>query len=137
MQRIGQSPLTLGRYGCTVTCIAMLTSYFFPTRTPKDLAESLQFTPDGLVLWGSCKFENFVFEKRVYLRDDAEIVRHIKDPNLAVILHVANRSHWVVATGISVLSGQIQIADPWFGDRASMARYGNDINGAAYFTRRA
>lgn len=135
-ERIGNSPLTVGRYGCTLTCVAMLTTYFLPEKTPGQLARSLQFTADGLLVWSSCQFENFIFERRVYGRDDLGIRLHLADPNLAVILQVARRTHWVVATSRFSGDGTYQVADPWTGNKATMRRYGDDISGAAFFKKK-
>ena len=141
--KLGDSPLTMGRYGCTTSCIAMLSTYFQPfiPYTPGSIINAsqprhLRYTaPGGLILWPSAKFEHFAFYRRVYERNDAEIQRHMKDPNLAVILEVANRSHWVVGVSRNPITGSYKIADPWIGDYATMARYKNDITGAAYFGR--
>ncbi len=134
--QIGESRLTMGRFGCLITGIAMLTTHFKPDRTPAEMLTRLRFTPGGLVIWASARFENFAFRKREHSRNDTEIAKHLKHPDLAVILQVATYSHWVVATGIQPASGLVNIADPWLGDRASMARYKNDITGAVYFERR-
>jgi len=133
---LGSSKLTMGRYGCLVTCLAMLTTYFKPDHTPGDILPQLRFTSNGLLYWNSAVFENFVFYQRVRVRQDAVIKEHLRDPNLAVVLEVANSSHWVVATNWQTYPASIGIADPWLGDRASMLRYNNDITGAAYFSRR-
>lgn len=133
---MGNSGLTVGRAGCVITDIAMLTTYFLPAKTPMKLLHQLKFTNEGKIIWASASFENFAWYKRVYNRDEREIEVHIKNPRLAVILEVANRSHWVVATGYELLSKKIRIADPWTGDRASMDRYRNNITGASYFMKK-
>lgn len=133
---VGKSGRTLGQIGCLVTGLAMLSDYFKPTRNPFEMLQMLKFTDDGRVYWSSVHFENWEFYKRVYGREQAQILRHIKDPNLAVILEVANKSHWVVATGVQYFTGAIRIADPLFGDRSTVRRYQNNITGAAYFKRK-
>lgn len=133
---IPNSTLTLGRYGCTVSCVAMLTSYFLPERTPAQLLPMLRFAPGGLILWDSCRFENFAWVRRARSYEPSAVRVHILDPSLAVILEVAGGSHWVVATDFTPVSGLIRIADPWLGDRATMARYKGSISGASYFSRR-
>jgi len=88
-----------------------------------------------LVLWATCKFPRFHFERREYIRNDINIKAALADPNGAVMLQVANRSHWVVATGWDDINKVFKIADPWLGDRSDMRRYKNSITGAAYFKR--
>jgi len=132
--KLGQSNLTMGRYGCTTTCIADLSTYFGNSFTPLQAVETIKYTPDGLILWQSCKFASFGFERREYGRNDTNIQSVLKDPNRAVILNVASGSHWVVCTGKTFFN-IYKIADPWLGDFADMQRYKNDITGAAYFKR--
>jgi len=133
--KLGSSNLTLGRYGCTTTCISMLSDYFGAFFNPDTLARNVKlYTSDGLIIWKNLMVANFKFERREYGRNDTEIMKALKDPNRAVILEVANHSHWVVCIG-KTLFGNYKIADPWFGDISTMARYKNDITGAAYFQR--
>lgn len=137
-EKLGSSPLTIGRFGCTMTCIADLSTYFIEDPrayyNPHDLNKIIKFTPEGLIVWQSCNFREFVFDSRVYGRNDEQIKAALKDPNRAVILQVANASHWVVALSWNLLG--LRIADPWLGDKTSISRYKNDITGAAYFRRR-
>lgn len=134
-KRLGKSTLTMGRYGCTTTCIADLSTYFGDNINPGKMVDTIKYTPDGLVLWESCVFKGFRFERREKKRDNTNILLAINDPNRAVILQVDNGAHWVVATGYDKVNKVYKIADPWFGDRSSMKRYRNSITGAAYFRR--
>jgi hypothetical protein len=131
--KLGKSNLTLGKSGCTATCIADLSTYFGDNFDPADIAAMDIFTPDGLIIWAKCNFKTFQFAQRVYRRDDSQIRGALLDPNLAVILQVSNGSHWVVATGLRSQGQILMIADPWFGDRDSMLRYENNITGFAIF----
>lgn len=132
-KKLGTTNLTLGRFGCTITSIADLASYFGDNLTPPQVADICKFTPGGLLIWTTCKFGHFQFERREFNRHDVNIKAAIADPNRAVILQVANGSHWVVATSPSIM-GIYNIADPWLGDRSTVRRYGN-ITGSAYFRR--
>jgi ABC-type bacteriocin/lantibiotic exporter with double-glycine peptidase domain len=132
-KRLGASSLIMGRYGCTTTGIADLSTYFGDNLNPAQVADKIKYTKDGLILWQSCKFKNFEFWFREYGRKDTNIKNALADPNLAVLLEVANGSHWVVATG-NYANKVFKIADPWFGDRSTTLRYKN-ITGAAYFKR--
>ncbi len=133
--KIKGTNLTIGRFGCTVSGIADLSTYFGDNLTPEQINEICRFTSEGLILWDSCRFGHFAFSKRERVRNDVEIARAIKDPLSAVLLNVAGGSHWVVGVEVYPNNGLFKIADPWVGDWASMQRYGNDIVGAAYFKR--
>lgn len=133
--KMGSSPLTLGRYGCTTTCIADLSTYFGDNLNPQQVCDHIKYTPEGLILWPSANFSKFEFWFREYSRNDVNIRNALADPNLAVILQVANQSHWVVATSKTLLGNHYNIADPWFGDKSTTRRYAN-ITGAAYFKRK-
>jgi ABC-type bacteriocin/lantibiotic exporter with double-glycine peptidase domain len=132
--KMGLSPLTIGRFGCTTTCIADLSTYFGDNLNPAQVAQKIKYTLDGLIIWQSCVFKHYQFWFRDTGRDDVKIKNALADPNLAVILQVANGSHWVVATGVDA-NGLYKIADPWRGDRSTMKRYYNNITGAAFFRR--
>lgn len=134
--KIPPSSLTVGRYGCTLTCLAMLSSYFQPTRSPEEIIPKLQFTADGRIIWASVNFENWRFKERVHNFNPSAVQQHIKDHDLAVMLEIAAGSHWVVAIKWSPIKSLIQIADPWNGSKTIMSRYHSDITGAAYFERK-
>jgi len=135
--KLGESCLTLGRFGCTTTAIADLSTYFGDNFTPELVAKTVTYTKDGLIIWQSCVFPHFQFSSREYGRNDKQLKNALYDPNQAVILQVNKGSHWVVLVGTLIgRFGYYTIADPWFGDRTSIKRYNDDITGAAYFTRK-
>lgn len=134
-EQVGKSGRTMAQIGCLITCIAMLSSYFKPTRTPFDILHAAKFTPNGLLYWNSLKLQGFRFYKRVYSREDMFIQHHLSNPDLAVVLQVAEATHWVVGIGKTLIGNSYRIADPLLGDRSSMARYQESITGAAYFQR--
>lgn len=140
-QKLGASSLTVGRYGCTTCCIADLSTYFGDNLDPLQTCKKIQYTKPsgkesgGLVIWGSCTFGTFKFERRQYGRNERDIMAALKDPDRAVILEVNKGAHWVTATGYDGVNKIFKIADPWFGDRSTMKRYGDSITGAAYFRR--
>lgn len=135
-EKIKGSALTIGRFGCLVTSVANLTLRYGENLTPAQVNAHCSFTPSGLLIWASCRFDNFVFVRRQYGRLDQEILAAQEDPNGAVILQVASASHWVVAIGYDSIARIILIADPWLGDETTMARYKDSITGAAYFKRK-
>ena len=133
---LGNSRLIIGRYGCTTTAIAMLSTYFLPERDPGYMSQHIQYTNQGLIIWQSCNFEQFLFDHREYGRVDANIQAAIKDPNRAVILEVANHSHWVVAVSYNWLLRDYKIADPWTGSYTYALKSYKNITGAAYFKKK-
>lgn len=129
------SRLTLGRYGCTTTCIAMLSDYFKCYTSPDHVVNvNVKYTIDGLILWESIKFPNFAFEDRIYGYLPGRIDQSLADPNRAVILQVANASHWVVAIHKVPGTKLYFIVDPWDGKVKLSSTYGK-ITGSAHFKR--
>jgi ABC-type bacteriocin/lantibiotic exporter with double-glycine peptidase domain len=135
-KKLGQSSLTMGRFGCTTTCIADLSTYFGDNLNPGQMVDRIKYTSGGLVIWQSCVFKNYSFWFRELRRNDTNIHNALIDPDLAVILQVNKGAHWVVATGQEIATKIFKIADPWFGDRSTMRRYKDSITGAAYFKRK-
>lgn len=129
---LGASSLTIGRYGCTTTCLSMLTDYFGKYQSPPEIAGRKEFyAKEGLILWNKLNLGDMQFISRGYGNNKLAIDAAIKNPSLAVILEV-NHSHWVVAIGKTIF-GQTRIADPWFGDKATLARYQNNVTGYSIF----
>ena len=96
--KLGASTLTIGRFGCTTTCISMLSDYFGCYKSPLEIAHNASnYTPDGLVVWSRLMFARMQFVRRDRTFDAAAIADSIKDPNKAVMLEVNNGQHWVVA----------------------------------------
>ena len=134
--KLGISPLTVGRYGCTTTCVSMLTDYFWCYTNPAQLAGQKDlYTKDGLILWNNLEFRKMRFVNRFYMRDDEKIADALKDPDKAVILEVANRSHWVVGLRPTYIGDSYVVADPWSGDKCDVIKRYKNITGGAYFAR--
>ena len=134
-KKIGQSNLTVGRFGCTISSLSMLSSWYDCFMDPGQIADKPWFTPAGLVDWTKLHFETFRFVKRVRYFDFAAVADALRGEDTAVILEVDN-SHWVVATGFYPWNRQVlRIADPWFGDKSTTKRYGK-VTGFAVFTRK-
>ncbi len=137
--KLGQSSLTIGRYGCTTTCISMLTSYFGIWQSPIEIATAPgNYTADGLVLWPniSSMLKSMKFDKRIQGRNDAEIMASLKDPNKAVILQVDNGQHWVVAIKKTLFGNDYVIYDPWFGDKRTACGSYKNITGSAHWVKK-
>ena len=129
------SKLTVGRYGCTTTCISMLSDYFKCYGSPAHVIDkNIKYTVDGLVIWASINFPNFKFESRTFSFNAPMIDRAINDPNRAVILNVGNKSHWVVALRKVPFTKLYWILDPWDGKVKLSSAY-STIDGAAHFIR--
>lgn len=126
-EKLGDSPLTIGRFGCTITCLSMGTEYFHSVnrrigyKLPPALAKSLLFTSGGLLIWSSLASIGLRRENRFYGRQDGVIQEALKNP-LKICLLEVNSSHWVLATGKSLLGGY-NILDPLYGDSSTTRRY--------------
>ena len=137
--KMNGSYATLSRYGCLVTSLSMLSSYFGAYRTPKALAKGLSFTKEGLLIWGSMpKLLPFKLEERLYSRDDRKIKGALAHPDKAVVLQVQNHSHWVVWLGTYKYAPWVyRIADPLFGKKVAFPFSGySNITGAAILTKK-
>ena len=112
--KIGKTSRTLAEVGCTITCVAMSSSYFGEYKSNKQLASSLRFTADAKILWSSIGevFKTFEFYWRFYTNDRYIITEALNNPNKTVLLNVDNGGHWVLA--LRRLYGDTYwVADPW------------------------
>lgn len=134
--RIGSSLLQVGRWGCTLTCISMLSSYFDCYKSPSQIAHNVaNFTNDGLVNWQKLAFPKMRFVERTYREDSAKILEAMKNPDKAVMLQVNFGQHWVVAVRKSLLGNDYIVVDPWTGKKVGAKAMYRNITGAAYFER--
>ena len=134
--KIGDSQLTLGKFGCTTTCLSMLSDYFGCFKSPDMIALHHEwYTPDGLIVWGALKFPNMQFVKRTSAYVDQEIQESINDPKRAVMLNVNGGTHWVVAIRKALLSNDYVCVDPWTGKRCLAKRDYHNIVGSAHFEK--
>lgn len=135
---LGASTLTVGRFGCTTTCLSMLSDYFKCYLTPKQIAHnSNNYTSDGLIIWTHLNFEKMKFDWRGYNENKGQINEYLKDPKKAVILQVNNKQHWVVALRRSLVYKDDYVCfDPWTGKKCLAKRSYQNITGAAYFSKK-
>lgn len=120
MKKIGKTNLTIGRMGCTITCVSMVSDWFKCFKRPDELANLLSFTADGLLIWNSIEKELcFKLLKRFYGWDLASIDDGIKDDNKVSLLEVDN-SHWVLATKRIFNSKHYMTVDPLGGLPATL-----------------
>ena len=134
---LGQSNASVGRYGCVVTSLAMLSSWYGKYRTPKWIAENLRFTPQGLLYWKSMDGKlpmKFVY--RYYRRDDVKIKSILASMDNACILEVpfGTGKHWVALVGYSRIYGY-RVADPLHGDIVYLNKRYKAITGFTEVTR--
>src|SRR3990167_584496 len=132
--KLGESNLTINRWGCTTTALSMLSDYFQSYFNPGELATKiLKYTKDGLIIWQSVNnIRHMAFEKRLYGRNDSEILKSLKDPTKAVILEVDGK-HWVTAVRKSLVGKSYKVADPWFGDICTVPGRYKKITGSSHF----
>lgn len=146
--KMGKTQFTVGRYGCTITDLSMLSTYFASihfgvANDPEFYAKALSFTAEGYLIWESLPkvsamhlMKRFRKEEMSNLNMNKLILTALINPKTAALVQV-NGNHWVLATGTvkdangNIKTGEYQIADPWFGDRSTTARYGNKITGGA------
>lgn len=135
-KKIGSSYLTVGRMGCCLTSISMLSDLFGQWLPPDAIASHVDwFTPQGLVLWTKLNVAGMKFVWRQYGRNDAKILAALKDPKQGVILQVSHGTHWVVAVRKMWWKNDYVTVDPWTGRvGAAVGDYSN-ITGAAFFTK--
>lgn len=132
--RMLPSTLTIGRYGCTTTCISMLSDWYGHFRTPNIMASMhIPYTQDGLIIWGGMKLQGFNFQKRLKTTDHKAIQESLKGKDTSVILEV-DHCHWVVALSRVPFTNTYRIADPWDGKVKLSTAY-KKVTGSAHFTR--
>ena len=144
MDKIGDSTMTIWRYGCTTTCISMLTDYFGCYQTPDKIATNLKNYIGGNVWWSNLDFPTFSFR----WEDGNQMTKNPKDvdlnivkawlapnPDRACILEVANGSHWVVGLWYNDYDQDILAIDPWTGTTCYVFKTYKNITEASLFIR--
>lgn len=135
--KMGKTEVTVGRMGCLLTDLSMLSDYFGDFKTPDELAKKLLFTADARIIWDSLvKVLPFTLEKRVYNLNHFEIDVSLKDPRKAVVLNVNSGAHWVTAIRKSTLfPNHYVVIDPWDGKEKTTRAFRN-ISGSAHFIKK-
>lgn len=145
--KIGNSNTTLGRMGCTITCLSMISQFFGCYKSPNEIAKNQNNFEQDSVAWIQLNFPNFSFRWREGspIKGDIVDMEMIKSymagnydkkntENRAVILQVANFSHWVVALW-PTFDGDILAIDPWTGKTCEVLKTYGNITGAALFVK--
>jgi ABC-type bacteriocin/lantibiotic exporter with double-glycine peptidase domain len=130
---IGDTRYTMSRWGCTITTLSMLSSYFNRYKTPGQLAKEFKFTKDAEIYWQSIKEDivGYKFTWRFYGAHYSSIDKALlESKDTAVILEV-DHSHWVLAIG-KVSHGVYKIVDPIDGRVKTTRSYGSITGGATF-----
>jgi len=143
---MGGGNLTVGRYGCTTTCISMLTDYFKCKQSPKEIAlnKNNYIKNDSNINWMTLDFPTFSFRWREgsYFSEtplDMEMIKSYMvkgtqgNPDRAVLLEVDNHSHWLL--GLWPIGDDILAVDPWTKKTCEVLKEYKNITGAALFVR--
>lgn len=141
-KKLGASSLTLAKFGCTTTCLSMLSDYFNCFMKPDEIAGHQDWytrpgnpVGEGLVIWTKLGFRLMKFTWREYGRNDAEIQRALKDPDRAVMFQVNNGAHWVVGIRKTLFGNSYIVADPWDATKCDVIKKYHNITGMAFFAR--
>ena len=139
--RIGKTRLTLEGYGCTISSISCLTSWYKPYFTPPETEQQLKFNKSGEILWlsmneKSCKLP-MTFVRRYYSfqPDIIEAALRSKDQSCILRFPAFGASHWCTVLGV-YNNGTYKIHDPLDGKVKNSSRYGRP-DGFTIFTRKA
>lgn len=113
---LGSSGKTLGKIGCTTTCLAMTESYRTGTTVrPDTMAGKLSYSSSGSLYWPS----NYVTTTSVSFSS----IKNLLDQGKPVILGLRTASystHWVVVTGYS--GSTYYVNDPGSSSRTTLGQ---------------
>ena len=146
---------TIGKWGCNLSCASMVTSYFgrnaltpFETDPGKlnawlRMTEHLGYDKDNGAIYA--KVADYAWANGVSLflngiggRNDQKLDQHLCSGNPAMIqVATSYGSHYVLATGKTVLDGQTTytINDPIWGQTTLRDHYNDDYQAAYYYRR--
>jgi len=116
--KLGKSPCTMKRFGCTTTAICMILSKVGNELTPDKAAMSFPYNSDGLIEWGKLKLKGMMFVNRFRgfgKADEVKLKEWIKEGKFAIV-EVRNKYipyHWLAVdrvaltglTGVDPLGG--------------------------------
>ena len=139
-KKLGTSTSNLGGYGCLVTCLAMVSKYYGhdtdPDQLNKKLIEVGGFAQKNLYVWGSLSkiYPDITETKNIntpkaltelqFKEIEAELT--LGRPVICEVDMIPATSnidmHFVLVIGKE--GDNWIVADPWFGDTASLTRYG-------------
>ena len=134
--RLGASPLTLGGYGCTTTCVAMIEGI-----TPDKIATHTEVytNPGGLILWSKLNaiLKNVQFEWRDVVAsagfNKAKVDSRIEKGE--VLFEVDGGAHWVLPIRKSEDGKDYVANDPWTGKECNVRKVYHNITKVVFFKR--
>lgn len=131
---LGKTKYTIARYGCVTVDLTMIYNYIFGRqKTPDNVAQILEYTSGGLLIWKSLQKLNLSLKERFYGKQSDTINAGLKNPKTFVILQV-NSNHWVWLIGRYIPYFGYKIIDPWDGRTKHTNAYRNNITGGAVIT---
>lgn len=134
---IGKTNISVGRMGCTLTSLSMLSSYYGCYKSPAELAAiPWLFTRDAKIIWanlskvfaGKIKWQI----RRYGMNRQAITASFAGGPKTSVMCEVANKSHWVVIVG--VYGNDYWCVDPIDGKRKLLLKTYGNITGSSHLT---
>lgn len=134
---IGKTWLTVGRWGCTITSVSMLSSYYGCYKSPIEIASiPWLFNRRGEIIWQMLEkvFNGKIkFQIRRYGMNKPAIIASLNGtPKTSVLCEVANKSHWVVIVGQH--GNDFYCADPIDGQKKLVFKTYRNITGSAHLT---
>jgi hypothetical protein len=143
--KMGDSQLTLGRWGCLTTDLAVVTDSFGCKMTPAQIAQNKKnYDLGGNIKWTSLDFPTFSFrweEGNQFTKNpnavDKEMLKAWLTPNLdrACIMEVANGTHWVLGLWFNAYDNDFLAMDPMTGATCLVNKTYGAITEAALFVR--
>lgn len=135
--KLGDSDETIGRSGCLITSLSMLSYWYGKYRDPAWMAKKLNFNPGGWLLWLSINEIDlpFRFVWRRYGYDKYKILEILKSEDRACVVELNDGAHWGAVIGYSRLNG-FRIADPIDGNSVYAKKRDYRITGHAEITRK-
>lgn len=114
--KLGTSVSTIGKKGCLVTALGMVTDL-----TPKSVNAKLRFSERKLVMWSSVSAIGLKFVWRGWFYDNDKVKKAIKDYGfcLSEVKHPSGFKHWIVMIGGG------KMIDPLTGRKCSTSKYSN------------
>lgn len=110
---IGDTELTVGRYGCLITSLCMLyTKFWKKPLYPNEVCKTWKFDSSGRLLWTQTHFDGMEFVLRGYDYNFSKIKEYANNPNKGVVVFL-DGVHWNAVS--SVIGPWIILHDPWLG----------------------
>jgi hypothetical protein len=127
---IAKSKSLIKDYGCTISCISMLSDWYSCYHDPWWMSQNLSFAVDK-ILWQSISEKLcFKWKWRQYGFDEKKITDSLAGKTTSCILQV-HSNHWVV--GIMRVFNKYYVADPWTKTRRWIDK--SEISGSSHFDR--